>query len=156
MKRGGHLCQHRKYRLLHLRGRWYQPPADETVCLHNQRISAQTVRNHLREAHLCAVSWKCPSSSMACILTRSHPLSIFGMPIHSNFAQPLKRSGTSHRPQSLAWSTLYEGDVSRGMRQLVVTPDTDWFSDPRSYLLFFWKVSVTNRCIYIFPVMGNA
>ena len=28
--------------------------ADETVGLHNQRICAQTVRNHLREAHLCA------------------------------------------------------------------------------------------------------
>ncbi len=53
-----------------------------------------------------------------------HPLSMFGMlwigvydsvfqflPISSNFAQPLKRSGpTFHRPQSTTWSTLCEGD----------------------------------------------
>jgi hypothetical protein len=33
-------------------------------------------------------------------------------PISCNFAQPLKRSGTTfHRPQSTAWSTLCEGDV---------------------------------------------
>ncbi len=73
-----------------------------------------------------------------------HPLSMFGMlwigvydsvfqflPISSNFAQPLKRSGpTFHRPQSTTWSTLCEGDVLHCVRQMVVTPDTDWFSDP--------------------------
>ncbi len=73
-----------------------------------------------------------------------HPLSMFGMlwidvydsvfqflPISSNFAQPLKRSGpTFHRPQSTTWSTLCEGDVLHRVRQMVVTPDTDWFSDP--------------------------
>ncbi len=53
------------------------------------------------------------------------------LPISSNFAQPLKRSGpTSHRPQSTTWSTLCEGDVLHCVRQMVVTPDTDWFSDP--------------------------
>ncbi len=70
-----------------------------------------------------------------------HPLSMFGMlwigvynsvfqflPISSNFAQPLKRSGpTFHRPQS---TTLCEGDVLHCVRLMVVTPDTDWFSDP--------------------------
>ncbi len=73
-----------------------------------------------------------------------HPLSMFGMlwisvynsvfqflPISSNFAQPLKRSGpTFHMPQSTTWSTLCEGDVLHCVRQMVVTPDTDWFSDP--------------------------
>ncbi len=73
-----------------------------------------------------------------------HPLSMFGMlrigvydsvfqflPISSNFTQPLKRSGpTFHRPQSTTWSTLCEGDVLHCVRQMVVTPDTDWFSDP--------------------------
>ncbi len=73
-----------------------------------------------------------------------HPLSMFGMlwigvyesmfqflPISRNFQQPLKRSGpTFHRPQSTTWSTLCERDVLRCMRQMVVTPDTDWFSDP--------------------------
>ncbi len=72
-----------------------------------------------------------------------HPLSMFGMlwigvydsvfqflPISSNFAQPLKRSGPSfHRPQSTTWSTLCEGDALHCLRQMVVTPDTDWFSD---------------------------
>jgi hypothetical protein len=70
-----------------------------------------------------------------------HPLSIFEIlwidvydrvfqfpPKSSNFAQPLKRSGTTfHRQQS----TLCEGDMSRCMRQMVVTTDTDWFSNPR-------------------------
>jgi hypothetical protein len=36
---------------------------------------------------------------------------------------------------------------------MVVTPDTDWFSDPY-FSPFFKKVSVTNRCIRVFPVMG--
>ncbi len=54
-----------------------------------------------------------------------HPLNMFGilwigvydgvfqfLPISSNFAQPLKRSGpTLERPQSTTWSTLFEGDV---------------------------------------------
>ncbi len=73
-----------------------------------------------------------------------HPLSMFGMvwicvydsafqflPISSNFAQPLKRSGPAfHRPQSTTWSTLSEGDVFHCVKQMEVTPDTDWFSDP--------------------------
>ncbi len=73
-----------------------------------------------------------------------HPVSMFGMlwigvydsvfqflPISSNFAQPLKRSGpTFHWPQSATQSTLCEGDVLHCMRQMVVTPDADWFSDP--------------------------
>ncbi len=76
-----------------------------------------------------------------------HRLSMFGMlwigvydsvfqflPISSNFAQPLKRSGpTFHRPQSTTWSTLCEGDVLHCVRQIVVTPHTDWFSDPPQY-----------------------
>ncbi len=71
-----------------------------------------------------------------------HPLSMFGMlwigvydsvfqflPISSNFAQPLKRSeATFHRPESSTWSTLCEGDVLPCVWQMVVTPDTDWFS----------------------------
>ncbi len=73
-----------------------------------------------------------------------HPLSMFGMlwigvydsvfqflPISSNFAQPLKRSGpTFHRPQSTTWSTLCEEDVLHYVRQMVVTQDTDWFCPP--------------------------
>ncbi len=76
-----------------------------------------------------------------------HPLNMFRMlwigvydsvfqilPISSNFAQPLKRSGpTFHRPQSTIWSTLCEGDVLHCMRKMVVTPDTDWFSDPPTH-----------------------
>ncbi len=62
-----------------------------------------------------------------------HPLSMFGMlwigvydsvfqflPIFSNFAQPLKRSGPRfHRPQSTNWSTLCEGDMLHCVRQCV-------------------------------------
>ncbi len=70
-----------------------------------------------------------------------HPLSMFGilwigvydsvfqfLPISSNFTQPLKKSGPAfHRPQSTTWSTLCEGDMLHCVRQMVVTPDTDWF-----------------------------
>jgi hypothetical protein len=61
---------------------------------------------------------------------------VFQFPlISSNFAQPLKRSGTTfHRPQSIDWSTLCEGDVSHCMRQMVVTPDTDILFDLCPYL----------------------
>ena len=96
-----------------------------------------------------------------------HPLSMFGMlwiyvsdsmfqfpPLSSNFAQPLKKIGTTlHRPRSTAWSTLCEEDVSHCMRQMVVTPDAYWFSDPYPY--FFKKLSLTNRCISVFPVSWN-
>ncbi len=70
-----------------------------------------------------------------------HPLSMFGMlwigvynsvfqflPISSNFAQPLKRSGpTFHRPQSTTWSTLCKGDVLHCVRQMVVTGHTRYW-----------------------------
>ncbi len=73
-----------------------------------------------------------------------NPLSMFGMlwigvydgvfqfrPKSSNFAQPLNRCGPSfHRPQPTTWSILCEGDVLHCVRQIVVTPDTAWFSDP--------------------------
>ena len=98
-------------------------------------------------------SWKVKMSQFFhCLHTHQtcHPLSMFGMfwidvfdsvfqflPISSNFSQPLKRSGTTfHRPQSTAWSTLCEGHVLRWMRQMVVTPDTDWCSDLPPYLFF--------------------
>ncbi len=171
--------------------------AAATIGLHNQIISAQTVRNRLREAHLHARrphrgldltavrcrnrlewanahirwhlalwrgvlctrmhgpmlqgsvhnSWKLKTSQFLHgqhTHRTCHPLNMFGMlwigvydsmfqflPISSNFTQPLKRSGpTFHRPQSTTWSTLCEGVALHCMRQMVVTPDTDWFSDP--------------------------
>ncbi len=90
-----------------------------------------------------------------------HPLSMFGMlwigvydsvfqflPISSNFAQPLKRSWpTFHRPQSTTWSTLCEGDVLHCVRQMVVTPDTDWFLDWHNLkyeTVFYQKLKTTN------------
>ncbi len=94
-----------------------------------------------------------------------HPLSMFRMlwigvydsmfqflSISSNFAQPLKRRGpTFHRPQSTTWSTLCEGDVLHYVRQMVVTPDTDWFSDPRysktaHYRVAGWIISAKEMC----------
>ncbi len=92
-------------------------------------------------------SWKLKTSQFLHgqrTLRTCHPLSMFGMlwigvydnvfqflPISSNFTQPLKRSGqTLHRPQSTTWSTLCEGDVLHCVRQMVVRPDTDWFSYP--------------------------
>ena len=108
-------------------------------------------------------SWKCPSSSMTCVLTRhvsrwaclecsvltcTTACSKFPS-ISSNFAQPF------HRPQSTAWSTLCKRNGWCCMRQIMVTPDTDWFSDSWPYLFFIYlkvKISVTNRCICVFPV----
>jgi hypothetical protein len=73
--------------------------------------------------------------------------------ITSNFAQPLKRSGTTFHSHNQRPDELYAKEMSRCMGQLVVTPDTDWFSEPRPYLFYFFKVSVTYRCISVLPVM---
>ncbi len=74
-------------------------------------------------------------------------------PISSNFAQPLKRSGpTFHRPQSTTWSTLCEGDVLQCVRQMVVTPDTDWFSDLPGLHILEWPfiaASLRHTCAII-------
>ena len=59
-------------------------------------------------------------------------------PISRNFAQPLKRSGTTfHRPDQ-----LYATEMCRAAWG-------KWGSTP----LPFVKVSVTNRCISVFPVL---
>ncbi len=73
----------------------------------------------------------CHSSSMFGMLWISIYDSIVQfMPISSNFPQPLKRCGpTFHRSQSTTWSTICEGNVLNCVRQMVVTPDTYWFSD---------------------------
>ncbi len=42
---------------------------------------------------------------------------------------------TSHRPQSTTWSTLCEGDVLHCVRQIVVTPDTDFGPPPNTVKL---------------------
>jgi hypothetical protein len=44
------------------------------------------------------------------------------------------------------WSTLWEGDVSRCMSEMVVTPDTEWFSDPLPY--FFWRYLGPDAYLY--------
>jgi hypothetical protein len=104
-------------------------------------------------------------SSMACILTRhvTHWACLDSMfqfpPKSSNFAQPLKRSGTTfHRPRSTAWLTLCEGDVLRCMRQMVVTPDTDWFSDPHPYLFwggYLWPTDLYSQSCQIYRLGPN-
>ncbi len=86
---------------------------------HVARICTQ----FLEAENIPVLAW--PAFSPTC-----HPLSMFGMlciglynsvfqflPISSNFAQPLKRSGpTFHRPQSTTWSTLCKGDVLHCVR----------------------------------------
>jgi hypothetical protein len=66
----------------------------------------------------------------------------------------LKRSGTTfHKLQSTAWSTLCEGDIA--------LHETN--GGPTRYCLVFWstpiplflKISLTNICIFVFPVMWN-
>ncbi len=93
-----------------------------------------------------------------------HPLSMFGMlwigvydsvfqslTISCNFTQTLKRSEpTSHRPQSTTWSTLCEGDVLHCVREMVVTPDTDWFSVSFCYFNYaqLYAMLTFTICIY--------
>jgi hypothetical protein len=101
-------------------------------------------------------SWKCPSSSMTCIFTR-----------HVTHWACLGRSGstcaTACSCQYPATSHSYWRGVGqhstghnqpadqlyakmpRCMRQMVVTPDTNWFNHPCSYLF----------CISVFPVKWN-
>ncbi len=73
------------------------------------------------------------------------------VPVPANIQQLhtiLKRSGpTLHSPQSTTWSTLCEGDVLHCVRQIVVTPDTDWFSDPPNTVklhILEWSFIVTS------------
>ena len=111
-------------------------------------------------------SWKLKMSQFFHDLhTHQTPLSMFGMlwmtsmtacsssrryPATSH-SRRNRRSGTTfHRPQSTAWSTLCEGDVLHCMRQIVVTPDTDWFSDPDPYLLFLRYLCPQSCEIYRF------
>ena len=48
------------------------------------------------------------------------------------------------------WDNIPQATINSLINSMV-TPDTDWFSDSRSYLNF--KVSVSNRCISVIPVM---
>ncbi len=115
--------------------------------IHNHHLMLQHDNGRPHVARICTQSWNLKTSQFLHgqhTHRTCHPLSMFGMlwigiydivfqflPIFSNFAQPLKRSGpTFHRSQSTTWSTLCEGDVLHCVRQMVVTPDTDWFSDP--------------------------
>ncbi len=85
-------------------------------------------------------SWKHPSSCMASILTGHVThwacLGCSGSAYTTVCSSSCQYPATLHshwvhayRPQSTTWSTLCEGDVLHCMRQMVVTPDTDWFSD---------------------------
>ena len=69
-------------------------------------------------------------------------------PVSNNFAQPLKRSGTNSTGHNQQPDQLYVKEISYCMRQMVVTPDTVFLIHAPTK-----KVSVTNRCISVFPVM---
>ncbi len=110
-----------------------------------------------------------------------HPLSMFGMlwigvynsvfqflPISSNFTA-IEEEWTNI-PQSTTWSTLCEGDVLHCVRQMVVTPDTDWFSVFKTSVwpwinqwhelrfiyffifIFFWGGGGNCNCIIVFYI----
>ncbi len=103
-----------------------------------------------------------------------HPLSMFGMlwigvydsvfqllPISSNFAKPLKGSGsTFHRPQSTTWSTLCEGDVLHQIRTGFRTPpiqqSISWIFDIKRgthntiiHYIFHFKMCTYQTCEHI-------
>ncbi len=78
---------------------------------------------HGQHTHRTCPHWACLGCSGSAYTT----VCSFQYPATS---QPLKRSGpTYHRPQSTTWSTLCEGDVLHCVRKMVVTPDTEWFSE---------------------------
>lgn len=53
------------------------------------------------------------------------------LPILSNFTHLLKRIGpTFYRPQSTTWLTLCKEVLMHSVREMVVPPYTDWFSEP--------------------------
>ncbi len=68
--------------------------------------------------------WACLGCSGSAYTTACSSSCQYPATSHSHWRGP-----TFHRPQSTTWSTLCEGDVLHGVRQMVVTPDTDWFSD---------------------------
>ncbi len=55
------------------------------------------------------------------------------VPVPANIQQlhtAIEGEWTNIPPQSTTWSTLCEGYVLHCVRQMMVTPDTDWFLDP--------------------------
>jgi hypothetical protein len=121
------------------------------ICCHHLMFQHYNIQSHvtrictqfLEAENVPVLPWPAYSPNMSPIEPIWDALgwlvdSVFQFPpISSNFAQPLKRSGTTfHRPQSTAWSTLCDWYALRCMRQMVDTPGTDWFSDPRPYFLF--------------------
>jgi hypothetical protein len=97
-------------------------------------------------------SWKWPCSSMASILTRCHPLSLFGMlwinmydsvfqfpPISSNFAQPLKSSGTTfhnqHPDQQLYAKEMCHAANGSHTRYWLVF----WSTPPTFFPRYLWQ-----------------
>jgi hypothetical protein len=51
-------------------------------------------------------------------------------------------------PQLTALSTLYEGNCCAARGKYMVTPDTDWFSDPLPYLFSFRYLWPTDAYLY--------
>ncbi len=99
----------------------------------NARPHVASICTQFLEAeNIPVLAWPAYSLPMFGMLWIGVYYSVFQfLPISSNFTQPLKRSEpTFYRPQSTTWSTLCERDVLHCMRQVVVTPDIDWFSDP--------------------------
>ncbi len=98
--------------------------------------------HHLMLQHDNALSHVARICTQSAYSPDCHPLSMFGMlwydnmfqflPISSNSALPLKRSGSKfHRPQSTTWSTLYKGDEGK------------WWSHQILKFLIHYKISYT-------------
>jgi hypothetical protein len=115
-------------------------------------------------------SWKL---KIACILTRDVThwacLGCSGLTCMTACSSSHQYPATSHSqwrrvgqhsPATIN-NLVCERDVSRYMRQMMVTPDNDWFSDPRPYLFLYSQSYEVHRlgpngCISIdwFPYMN--
>ncbi len=126
---------------------WWDPEAHCVPFIHDHHLMCSMIMQGPMLQGSVHNSWKLTTSQFLHgqhTHRTCHRLSMFGMlwigvydsvfqflPISSNFAQPLKRSRpTFHRPQSTTWSTLCKWDVLHCVRQMVGTPDTDWFRTP--------------------------
>ena len=117
-------------------------------------------------------SWKLKMSHGLHTHPTCHQLSIFGMlwiDVHNSSRQYTETShshwrgvgehstGHNQQPDQLYVKEMCLAAWGKWLHQIrtgfLITPDTDWFSDPRPWL--FFMVSVTKRYISVFPVMWN-
>ena len=115
---------------------------------------------------LCTIpgSWKCPGSSMACILTRHFtngeiPMGYSGLKCTTACSSSRQYPATSHSHWRGVEQHSTINSLINYMQRRSHTAWGKWWSHQilTGFLIhyLYFKVSVTNRCISVFPVMWN-